>query len=52
MNERAPLYAAAADQIVDIEDHRPAAIASEVIAAVAAVAAVAADPAADEASAG
>ncbi len=49
VNERAPLYAAAADQIVDIEDHRPAAIASEVIAA---VAAVAADPAADESSAG
>jgi shikimate kinase len=37
VNERAPRYAAAADQIVDIENHRPAAIAREILAAVAAV---------------
>jgi shikimate kinase len=34
LNERAPRYAAAADQVVDIEDHRPAAIAREILAAI------------------
>ena len=34
LNERAPRYAAAADQVVDIENHRPAAIAREILAVI------------------
>lgn len=34
VNERASRYAAAANQIVDIENHRPAAIAGEILAAI------------------
>ena len=34
VGERAPRYAAAADQVVDIENHRPAALAREILAAI------------------